>query len=143
MVLHNVFMRIVAGVPIIAAGLLLAGCQTHTSAPSPKPASYDLEVTIVSPFSDDEFTMSRTVQIDQPFELSANNGDKLSGVLYERDKKYLLDITVVEPGSADTFKELPLELGKPWSGGFVSSFVFLRIITLRSHEPRLQQLSGP
>jgi hypothetical protein len=89
--------------------------------------------------------MLTTIRNDRAFELSGTDGErqnKISGVLHVRDGKFLLDISVAEPGMTDTYNSLPLQIGKPWTGGPVASFVFMRVITLRRHEPRLQQSSA-
>jgi hypothetical protein len=111
----------------------------------PDAESFDLEITLNTPFNHD-FTMLTTVRIGQPFELTATNGavtNRVSGTLRApASGAYPLDLTVSEWASEksnlrDTTK-LTLELGKTSGFGPVSSFLYVRQVTLRRHEPHLK-----
>jgi hypothetical protein len=116
----------------VAAGLL-AGCA-HSSTSSDQ---YTLTVKLNTPYNQ-EFTIVTPVVLDRPFEVTRLNGEiknTISGVLNQPiDSKYPINLTVLEWKSEKSnikgTTELNLELDKPWSGGPVSSFVYLRTVTL-------------
>jgi hypothetical protein len=111
----------------------------------PDVESFDLEIALITPYNHD-FTMLTTVRTGQPFELTATNGaitNRVSGTLHAPvSGAYPLDLTISEWASEksnirDTTK-LNLELGKSYGFGPVSSFLYLRQVTLRRHEPHLK-----
>src|SRR5215472_3952293 len=121
-------MRFDLAVTLVAALLLVVGQAKGQTASSPETNSFDLEVTLDSPFIAGEFSMLATIRVDEPFKLSATTEGQqkeISGVLHRTHGKFLLDLTVVEPGISGTSRGLELQLGKPTAGGPVASFVFL------------------
>jgi len=136
-------MRFALAVALGAALVLAVGHAQGQAASSPVTNSFDLEVTLDSPFSTGEFSMLTTIRADEPFRLSATTEGQqreISGVLHCRHGKFLLDLTVVEPGVSGTSSGLELQLGKPTGEGLVASFVFLHIIKLQSHQSRVESL---
>ena len=125
-----------------AVGIMMTGCAST-------PASsdvYKLTVELKTPYNTD-FTMTTVITANEPFELTKPNGNirnTISGVLRPSvDGKFPLDLTVSEWASEksnikDT-TELKLELDKPWSGGPVSSFVYLRTVTLSESKGQRMQ----
>jgi hypothetical protein len=109
-------------------------------AAQPDTESFDLEVTLMTPYNHD-FTMQTTVRVAQAFELTATNGaitNKVSGTLHApTNGVYPLDLTVSECASENSnirdAMKLNLELGKAWCGGPVSSFLYMRHVTIRRH----------
>ena len=113
-------------------------------AAQPDTESYDLEVTLFTHYNHD-FTMQTTVRTEQPFVLIATNGqitNKVSGILHSPTNGiYLLDFAVSEleseKSNAQDTTMATLELGKVWAGApvAVSSFLDMRYVLLRKHEP--------
>ncbi len=133
------------GVWLVAITCLVAVSRGDPS--DKRPETFDLEITLVTPHNPD-FTILTTISIEQSFEVTATNGlvrNTFSGTLRPPvGDKFTLDLTVSEWESErsnikDTMS-LDLELGKPWSGGPIESFVFLRIVMLRRHDSRLKLL---
>jgi len=123
---------IISFLAVIVAGVL-AGCAHAPSSGE----LYTLTVELNTPYNQ-KFKMETVIALNEPFELTKPNGEiknTISGVLRKPvDGKFPLELTVSEWKSErsnlkDT-TELNLELGKAWSGGPVSSFVYGRTVTL-------------
>ena len=103
--------------------------------------SYTLTVELNTPFNKN-FIMKTFVVPGKPFELTELNGgtrNTISGVLQSPvDGKYRIDLTVSEwvseKSNIKDTTELNLELDRAWSGGPVSSFMYLRTVTLSKVE---------
>ncbi len=117
---------------------ILVGC-VHSPVTSD---AYKLTVKLNTPYNQD-FVIETPVTVGRPFELTKLNSEiknTISGVLGPPvDDKFPLDLIVSEWESKtsnikDTIK-LDFELDKAWSGGPVSSFVYLRTITLSKMKP--------
>lgn len=115
------------------SAVIVAGCATM-SAPAD---SYLLKIRLQSPFNED-FSIETAVEIGKPFEVTRMNGkarNTVAGVLgHPLNGKFPLELTVSEWMSAtDNITgtgRIDLELDKPSGGGVVSSFVYMRTITL-------------
>ena len=125
--------RILSIICIATAAGIIMGCATTPESRD----VYTLTVELNTPFNK-KFTMATVVTPNEPFELTKLNGDiknTISGILRPPlDGKFPIDLTVSEWKSEKSnikgTTELNLELDKPWSGGPVPSFMYLRTVTL-------------
>jgi hypothetical protein len=127
---------------IIVCLALAAGAITGCAVlPTPQ-ETYMLTVRLQDPCNRDT-TITTPVRVSEPFTVT-NRNDKVQNVVSGVLKppvggRFPMELTVSEWESEksnmrDT-AQLTLELGKPWSGGPVSSFVYLRTVTLTETAP--------
>lgn len=117
---------------------------SHADGPRPKPELYDLEVSFLTPYNHD-FTVLTTIQVAQPFEMVATNGqvrNTVSGTLQPpKGGKYPIDLMISEwqweKSNTKGTTRLELELGK--GSGYVSAggVVSMWYVMLRRHESRI------
>lgn len=120
------------------AVVAIVGCVTPPAAHN----EYLLTVKLQDPYNRD-VTITTSVMVNQPF-AQTNHNEKVqntvSGVLKPPvSGRFPLELTVSEWKSENSnirdTTQLTLALGKPWSGGPVSSFVYLRTVTLSKKSP--------
>jgi hypothetical protein len=123
---------------LVLAVVAIVGCAT----PPAEHEAYLLTVKLQDPYNRD-VTITVPVIVNQPFVLTSSNEkvqNTVSGVLKPPvSGRFPLELTVSEWESEksnirDT-TQLTLDLDKPWSGGLVSSFVYLRTVTLSKKSP--------
>lgn len=125
-----------SSIPVFLAVLLLPTPPPHFQSRNPNSESFLLKVTLDDP--DGEAQIQTTIKPGIPFEMSQNHGKAkitIKGRLgsFEKDH-YHLRLTIVEwasstQNSTETY-EPDLVPGKPWGGGFISSFVYRRAVLL-------------
>jgi hypothetical protein len=99
--------------------------------------AFYLSVSLNDPYNAD-LLVRTPIKIDAPFRITVENGDvktTISGTVGASvDQSYQMTLTVTEWASATSnitgTSDLRLELDKPSSYGVVSSFVYLRTVTL-------------
>ena len=130
---------------LIAYGLLVFGVLLNfapTLAHESDKGGLCLSMTLNDPYNTD-VQVRLAVTINKPFQIVLDNGDvktTISGTIHDpTDNEYPSTISVSEWASStsninDT-SELRLKLDRPYGYGPVSSFVYMRTITL-SQRPR-------
>ena len=107
-----------------------SGAQTN-------PDWFNLSVRLQDPFNSDLETRIQ-IKVDKPFQITTDNGEvknTISGRLHAPSgAKYPLTLTIDERGSETSrlgeSMKLQLELDRPFSGGPISSFIYLRTVVL-------------
>ena len=127
---------VIYGVAFLVFLLALSQTSVASINKADKDAFY-LSVTLNDPYNAD-LLVRTPIRIGAPFRVTVENGDvktTISGTVGEPvEDKYPLTITVAEWASANSnisdTNHLRLELDKPTGYGPVSSFVYLRTVTL-------------
>jgi hypothetical protein len=96
-----------------------------------------LSVRLQDPFNSD-LEARIPIKVDKPFQVTTDNGDvknTISGRLHAPSgTKYPLTLTISEWSSEKSNMtdscELQLEIDKPWSGGPIATFIYLRTVVL-------------